>query len=83
MFFSLIRDFSSENGKSKDRSVEDIKERFYQIQAVTSKQVQKVTITTLSKSLFPRGSKIKAQLFLKDYNRLCSARVTRKIRSFN
>ena len=61
--FSLIRDFSSENGKSKDRSVEDIKERFYQIQAVTSKQVQKVTLTTLSHSLLPRGPKIKAQVF--------------------
>ena len=31
-----------ENGKSKDRSIEDIKERFYQIQAVTSKQGKQV-----------------------------------------
>ena len=40
--------FFSENGKNKDRSVEDIKERFYQIQAVTSKQVQKVTFGSFS-----------------------------------
>ena len=44
----MIKKIFSENGKSKDRSVEDIKERFNQIQAVTSKQVQKVTFRMIA-----------------------------------